>query len=300
MGLKDRPYWRDEQPSGGGGGGSYGGGMTVGMPRPGKAVKYLLLINIAVFMAQLVFRAGDMNLSDAFGATVAGWWQVWRYLTFQFLHDPHNLWHLGLNMLALYMLGSPLERHWGFGRFLKFYLSCGAFAGVAYVVMAALLIPVPSRIPLIGASGGVYAILLACAVLFPHFRLIFLFFPVPIRLAAIVIFGGMILFVLSSISAGHASGEFWSQVAHLGGAAAAAASIWVLPKARDELYKHRRKASQGTWQRRMDKSRREQEEIDRILDKIRDRGLDSLSRSERQRLQRATNDQRHQERQMYK
>ena len=113
-------------------------------------------------------------------------------MTFQFLHDPTSLWHIGLNMLGLYMFGTPLERHWGTKKFLRFYLSCGVAAGVAYVAIGAAL-GNASWIPLIGASGGVYGILLACAVLFPTFRVILFIFPVPIRLAAILIFGGMLL-----------------------------------------------------------------------------------------------------------
>ena len=112
------------------------GGMRLGMPKPTRAVKYLLVANFAVFLVQELFIIRHVNLAEYFGATAEGWWQVWRYLTFQFLHEPYNLLHIVLNMLGLYMLGTPLETLWGPKRFLQFYLSCGAFAGVVYVIVA--------------------------------------------------------------------------------------------------------------------------------------------------------------------
>ena len=289
MGLHDRPYWRDEGRTGGGAGGGGFGGMTVGLPRPTPAVKYLLIINLTVFVLQLILQfVLRVPVSSIFGATVADFWQVWRYLTFQFLHDPTSLWHIGLNMLALFMFGSSLERHWGTRRFVEFYLSCGAVAGLAYVIMGALL-GNPSWVPLIGASGGVYGILLACAVLFPHMRIIMLFFPVPIRLGALIIFGGMALFLLTSFRAGVHSGAFWSHVAHLGGAGTAAVWVWVVPRLSGAIRTpRRRRPGPGAWDRRMQQQRQEQAEIDRVLGKIHTEGLDSLSRHERQVLQKAT------------
>lgn len=288
MGLYDRTYWREGQGQGGGGWGR----MTIGLPKPARAVKYMLLINLGAFVLQLILGiAVKFDLSSLFGATIGGFWQLWRYVTFQFLHSPHGIWHIALNMLGLYMFGSPLERHWGTKRFLQFYLSCGAAAGVAYVVIGAIL-GSPSWRPLIGASGGVYGILLACAVLFPNFRIILFLFPVPIRLGAIIIFGGMILFLLTSVREGVYSGGFWSHVAHLGGAAMAAAWIWLIPRLRGATRKTVQQVQQGAWQRKMDRRRHEDDEIDRILRKIHDQGLASLSRKEKKILQDATRRQR--------
>jgi len=298
MGLKDRPYWRQEQQGGPGGG--FMGGVTLGMPKPASAVKYLLIVNIAAFVAQLLFWAGlRIDLSDFFGMTAAGWWQLWRYVTFQFLHSSDSLWHLGLNMLGLYMLGTPLEKSWGTKRFLRFYLTCGVVAGLAYVIMAFAL-SLPRDIPLIGASGGVYAIVLACAILFPHFRLILFLFPVPIRLAAVIIVGGMILIVLNSLASGRVGPLFWSHVAHLGGAVAAAFWIWALPVFRGKAIRARAKLNAGAWERKIRKRQAEQEEIDRILEKIQRNGLGSLSNKERQKLRDATRKQRQQEHDLYR
>lgn len=293
MGLHDRPYMRTERPPGGG----RVEGLTIGMPRPTRAVKYMLLINIAVFVAQafldksetgflgLPVRAGPM--SRWLGVTVGGFWQLWRYVTMQFLHGDFI--HILFNMLGLYILGTPLEQHWGTRRFLRFYLSCGAVAGLAYVTIGALFQLNP-ELPIIGASGGVYGIVLACAVFFPQFRIIFLFFPVPIRFAALIIFGGMILLVLRSLGAGHTEAAM-SDVAHLGGAVTAAVWVWVLPRVGIRMRLGPNGTGRGRWERKLKRQRRQQEEIDRILDKIRRDGLASLSRHEKRILRQATEQQ---------
>ena len=297
MGIDDRPYWRDEQ-SGGRGGRGMMGGLSVGLPRPPKIVKRLLIINLSVFVLQLLVEASSnkVSLSTYFGATVGGWWQIWRYVTFQFLHSPRDLWHIALNMLGLYMLGSGLERHWGSRRFLRFYLTCGASAGLAYVLMRGM-VGFEADIPLVGASGGVFGIVLACAVLFPHIKLIFFLFPVPIRLAAVIIFGAMTLIILRSFGEGVYGPSFWSHIAHLGGVVAAAVWVWILPRLQIARQQRTVRLNKGSWDRKMkDRSAREAE-TERILKKIHERGLNSLSRAERNRLAEATRRQQIEDRQ---
>ena len=287
MGLHDRPYMRrqaGEQPYGGG----PMSGMTVGLPRPAQVVKLLLIVNIAVYVLQMFldkptgFSAGGMSRS--LGVTVGGFWQLWRYLTFQFLHG--GVWHIALNMLGLWLLGSPLERHWGSRRFAVFYLTCGAVAGVAYVVIGAAS-DLGREIPIIGASGGVYGVLLACAVFFPNFRIIFLFFPVPIRLAALVIFGAMILMVLQALAAG-AGAAAMSDVAHLGGAVAAAVWVWAIPGIQRRMLYGADGKGQGRWQQKLRRQQAQQAQIDRILDQIRRDGIGSLSWSQKRKLRKAS------------
>ena len=288
MGLHDRPYmktggggWQDS-----GGGGRVGGGLTLGMPRPTPAVKVLLIINVVAYVAQMFLDRSGM-VSRTLGVTLGGFWQLWRYVTFQFLHG--GTWHILLNMLGVYFLGTPMEKRWGTRRFVVFYLACGAVAGVAYVIIGALF-DLPPDMPIIGASGGVYALVLGCAVFFPEIRLIFLFFPVPIRLAALIIFGGMILTVLQAVTSGMVDAAM-SDVAHLGGAVGAAFYIWVLPYVRDARQRTSARLNQGAWQRRMDHAATEQKEIDRILAKIHDEGLNSLSSREKRILRDATRKQ---------
>jgi len=295
MGLHDRPYMRRGPQAYDSGGGL--SGITMGLPRPTPVVKWLLIINFAVFVVQIFFdqpetvrfgpdqfaaRPGPM--SRWMGVTVAGFWQVWRYLTFQFLHG--GVMHVALNMLGVYMLGTPLEGHFGSRRFLRFYLICGAVAGLAFVGLGAVSAMDPAR-PIIGASGGVFAIVLACAVLFPSFRLILLFFPVPIRLAAVIIFGGMILIVMQGFASGRAE-EAMSDVAHLGGAGAAAVWMWVLPRLNLRVRLGGDRAGRGRWEKKLKRRRKEQDEIDALLDKIRRSGIDSLSWREKRKLQQAS------------
>ncbi|HUT56313.1 MAG TPA: rhomboid family intramembrane serine protease [Phycisphaerae bacterium] len=293
MGIYDRHYWRGD-PGGGPSGGL--GGVTIGLPKPTLVVKGLLIANAAVFLVQLF--TGDLHpdrlgwMSASLGVRWGQFWEVWRYITFQFLHG--SVWHILLNMLAVYILGSPLEQHYGSRRFLVFYLSCGVAAGVAYAVIGALG-GVPSWMPIIGASGGVYGIVLACAVYFPGFRIIFLFFPVPIRLAAIIIFGAMILLVLQAFSSGRTD-RAMSDVAHLGGAVAAAVWVWGAPGIARAADTTKAGRARGAWQRKMREQAERQAEIDRILAKVHEQGIASLSEKEKRRLQDETRRQQNAER----
>ena len=309
MSFRDRPY-----AGGGGQGGPEMGPSHLGLslPRPGPVVKWLLIGTFATFTLQIFLdqpRRGSAVewgwMTDWFGATSRGWWQAWRYLTFQFLHDIGGLWHVFFNMLGLYMLGVPLERFFGSRRFLVFYLSCGAVAGVAYVLVG-FLAGQPAWVPIVGASGGVYGIILAAAVYFPHFRILFLFIPVPIRLAAGIIFGAMIFTVLGGLSQvahgnSQAFGEAMSDVCHLGGALTALG--WVLARRRRPEGPPRpaadgivRRIRRGAWQRRMQHQARLQQEVDRILEKIHNEGLQSLSGHEKRLLKKATDERRHEDR----
>jgi len=284
MSIKDRPYMFGE--------GRVRPGGWLGLPRPTRAVRYLLILNLSLFVVQMILQGAGLSLATYLGLTGATFYQVWRYLTFQFLHSTGNdwIWHISLNMLGLYFLGAPLEMHWGSRRFLAYYLLCGMAAGLAYVVMDLAVYGPGSHVPLIGASGGVYAIVLACAVLFPHLRIILLFFPVPIRLAAIIIFGGMVLGVVGSLSAAALNPEFWSNVAHLGGAVAGAAYLGLRPLTRRVLPHLRLPGGgkSGAWRRRLMREQQEEQQIDDILRKIHEHGIGSLTPKERRLLQDAT------------
>ena len=229
MGFQDRPYYHEGQ--------QYGpnrpGGMAgSGMPRMTPAVKYLLIINVAVFIMQ---SFGNGAIEGVFAATTAEPFQIWRLITFQFLHaDPI---HLLCNMIGLFFLGRILEMNWGTKKFLRFYLVCGAVGGALYLVFSHLDLLAPGI--LIGASGGVLGLLVACAVLFPQIRVILILFPMPIRTAALLLAAAYAMFVLSrgSNAGGH--------LCHLGGMATG--FIWVM--ARPYLNARRQKANRFTQQR---------------------------------------------------
>ena len=293
MGLHDRPYWREGDGFDGDGGPGVGrprfGGFAAGMPKPTPAVKWLLIANVGVFFIQLLG-----GVTEALAVIPVAWWQIWRYVTFQFLHGGPI--HLLFNMIGLYFLGMVLERAWGTKRFLRFYLACGAFAGLCHVVLTVLFNPLGMEISLIGASGGVYAIVLACAVLFPQIRLVLFLFLVPIRFVAVLFIGIAVYNILMGIRAGGFAGGI-SDAAHLGGAVAAAFAIWVLPRLHRRTQRVVRRHNDGAWERKMERQAAEQAEVDRILEKIHQTGITSLSRREKKMLREATHRQRDEERQ---
>jgi membrane associated rhomboid family serine protease len=245
------------------------------MPKPGPAVKVLLIANVVMFFLQLL-----PNVTEHLTLVPVRWWFVWNYITFQFLHGGPM--HLLFNMLGLYFLGMVLERAWGSKRFVIFYLSCGVFAGICHVVMT-FAMEGATWIPLLGASGGVYGIVVACAILFPQIRLVLLFFLVPIRFAALLFLG---VAVYSMLQGGAGGGV--AHAAHLGGAVMAAIWVWVLPRFKGAADEANLKRKQGSWDRKMKQRADEQGAIDLILDKIKLDGLNSLTRRERQTLQQAT------------
>ena len=284
MSWRDRPYAGGERAYDDGYG-SMAGGVFGGMRKPPQVVKWLLIINFVVFFIQILTgdlkQAGWGYMTEYFGVIGAAWWQLWRYVTFQFLHG--GVWHIAFNMLGLYFMGTPLEQRFGGKWFLRFYLTCGAAAGVMYMVMA-LLWNQPMN-PLVGASGGVYAILLAAAVYFPHFRVILMFFPVPIRTAAVLLFGVMIMTVLTGIGGQRSSGV-WSQVAHFGGAAAG--GLWLYLRHNQPVQKLGDSVRNGRWEKKMQEMRETQRQADEILEKIHGQGIHSLSAREKRILKKAT------------
>lgn len=282
MSWRDRPYAHRDQ--GDSPPPQRHGGMMGGMPRPGPVVARLLLINLVVFFLSIFFRNSLMQWC---AVVPRHWWQVWRYLTFQFLHG--DLIHILFNMIGLYFLGMLLEMGWGSRRFLVFYLSCGAVAGAAHVIMA-FAMKLGYGTFLVGASGGVYAVVLACAVFYPQVRVIVFLFPMPIRFAAALFLGIAVYFTLQEIASGGMMRSSISHVAHLGGAAAAA--VWILISL--GLSRRLRRggpAGRGRWERKLKRQRRQQEEIDGILAKIRRDGLSSLSGREKRVLREATEQQ---------
>jgi membrane associated rhomboid family serine protease len=173
-------------------------------------VKWLVISNIAVFLlswfvptaGQFFMRYFALRPDEAIP-------QIWTLATYLFLHGGigHILW----NMLALWMFGADLELSWGTRRFLRFYFFCGIGAGVCVVIFNYLF--GNPHIPTIGASGAIYGILLANAVLWPD-RIILFSFLFPIKMKYFVMIIGAISF-LNATGANTGVSEF----AHLGGMA---------------------------------------------------------------------------------
>ncbi|HOD81596.1 MAG: Rhomboid protease GlpG [Planctomycetes bacterium ADurb.Bin126] len=285
MGLHNRPYWRDRDPESGSDTWQ-GGPLRLYLPKPGPVVLVLMGVCFAVFLVNTFMEPQTrIKVFLTLGLVFPDAAEVWRFLTFQFLHGHAR--HIMWNLVGLYFFGPPLEKQWGRRRFLAFYLVCGAFAGACYLLMC-IIWPQFEDVPLVGASGGVLACLMACAILFPSMRVI----VIPIRWVA---FFYAVLYLLSI-----AHDRNLADGAHLGGMLAAALWIWLFPKvARAGAQAHGR-LQKGAWDKKMKAQARERAEVDRILQKIHDEGINSLTRREKKLLQDATRQQQKEEREIYR
>jgi membrane associated rhomboid family serine protease len=176
------------------------------------AVRALMVLNVAGYLLALVVPAVSIALGLVPALVFERWW-VWQPVTYMFLHG--GLFHLLFNMLALWMFGVDLERRWGTRFFARYYFISGI--GAAATTLVVSLLPYSFAAPLygsvtVGASGAVYGLLVAFAMMYPH-RPIYLYmlFPIPARIFVLIV--GAISF-LSSVS--EARGGV-AHAAHLGG-----------------------------------------------------------------------------------
>ncbi len=183
--------------------------------------KALLVANFGMFLLQFLLGVSafyplmlwPLDVGVAAPAAASPWsFQPWQLVTYGFLHG--GLWHLLFNMLALVMFGAQLEYTWGDRRFLLFYMTCVVGAGLVQLVVATWAVSEGGgAYPTLGASGGVFGLLLAYGMLFPNQRVMLLIPPIPMKARTLVIvFGVMSLFLgVTGTAAGIA------HFAHLGG-----------------------------------------------------------------------------------
>ena len=304
--------------------------------------KNLLIINVLAFLAGYALKSVSLSggmpidLNDVFGLHffLASDFKVYQLITYMFMHA--NIEHIFFNMFALWMFGCVVENVWGPKKFLFYYISCGVGAGLfqelaqfcsfyltihsqdptisllALPEVAAQVGSVLNSWTTVGASGAIYAILLAFGMIFPNERIFI--FPLPIPIKAkwfVIIYAAVELF-----SAMATSGDGVAHVAHLGGMVFGFFMIryW---KSHTENGYGRSRGEQffqnlhSRWERRKGsgssrftttstgsngysrpesdwdynaRKKQEQEEIDRILDKIRKSGYDSLTADEKKKL----------------
>jgi membrane associated rhomboid family serine protease len=192
----------------------YDGAMSLKLAPVTRA---LLFANIGVFVLQSL--TGDLLIGpfalwppvSAQYPTAPGF-QVWQLLTYGFLHG--GLDHLFFNMLALYMFGAEVERLLGPRRFLTYYLVCVVGAALAQVAVMSSMNQPP--VPTVGASGGVFGLLLAFGLAYPQRRIMLLFPPIPMPAWLFVTLYGLLELYLGVT--GTAAGV--AHFAHLGGMAA--------------------------------------------------------------------------------
>ena len=181
-------------------------------------VKNLIIINVLVWVAQLIFdkQGTGLTMKLALFPIQTPFFEPYQIATHMFAHSAYDMggrivfFHILFNMFGLWMFGKILENVWGPKRFLFFYLTCGVGAAAAHLAVQYLTNDYSAAV---GASGAVMGIFAAFAYLFPNTELYFMFIPIPIKakwavigLAAIDIFGGV------------TGGSSIAHFAHLGGA----------------------------------------------------------------------------------
>jgi len=180
-------------------------------------VKWLLIINTLVFLVcYLAGPALQRHVITVLALSAEGavrTFMVWQVFTYMFVH--FGTWHLLFNMLALWMFGTELERIWGTRYFLKFYFVTGVGAGVLTVLFSLLPFGFAQQVHysiVVGASGAIYALLLAYALYFPD-RPIYMYFvfPIPAKIFVMIIGAIELLSSISGVQGGVANAT------HLGG-----------------------------------------------------------------------------------
>lgn len=174
------------------------------MPPIPPVTKALMIICTAIFVAQLML---PLDLWFALWPLATDRFGPWQLVTYAFLHG--STFHLFFNMLGLWMFGSELERLWGHRRYLQFLL-----AGVLAAALAQLVVTWLTRsgVPTVGASGGLFALLLAFGMLFPNRIIMPLFPPIPMKARTFVLFFGGLELLL-----GYLDRSGVAHFAHLGG-----------------------------------------------------------------------------------
>jgi membrane associated rhomboid family serine protease len=263
------------------------GPLNFGMMSP--TIKGLIIVNVVVFVLSMLVGGQFISLFGLIPAKVVHERWIWQPFTYLFLHA--NLFHILFNLFALWMFGMPVESQWGPKQFLKYYLICGVGAGIVNVIID------PSGLsPIIGASGAIYGLLVAFALLYPE-AVVYLYFFFPIKAKHMAILFGLVEFIAGTSSSSPTVARF----AHLAGMVigfvyikwwwaikvktVGAIKSWVKPA--------REAALEDEPRRRVERPvvsgkavSDEMAEVDRILDKILEKGEESLTDREREILRR--------------
>lgn len=165
----------------------------------------------------IVLLSGNISPALALWPPGSGLFEIWQMATYAFLHGNFN--HLFFNMFAVWMFGFPLEQSWGSGRFAQFYAVCVLGAALAQILVQQSGSDI---YPTVGASGGVFGLLLAYGVMWPNNRMFLIFLPVPIKAKWFVLIYGVVelFFGITGTAPGIA------HFAHLGGMLFGAGLLW--------------------------------------------------------------------------
>ena len=250
-------------------------------------VKALLMANFVVHILDLLL-GHPLRYYGYFSidTTLYGW-QLWRFLTFQFLHADFI--HLFLNSIGLYFFGPLIERHLGSRPFLLYYLLCGMAGAAFYTLISYIgIIQFMPIQPLIGASAGVYGIFVGVAVIAPNLRVQLILPPIELSMRTLAIVLMAIATVVILFNLNNAGGE----AGHLGGAILGFVlmkygfSLKRGPKVGIRRPKFRQRY-ESKLSPRSKVNTSEDSEVDAILDKISNEGFQSLTDAEKATLKRA-------------
>jgi membrane associated rhomboid family serine protease len=241
-----------------------------GPPFLGTAVGRIILITVGVFFVQNLVPgfSGMMMLTPRLAIED---FRVWQFVTYMFLHG--DFWHLFFNLLMLWFLGTMIESVWGAARFMRYYLICGIGGGLLHAL-------IQYNSPVLGASGAVFGLYFAAAMLFPD-QYMYIYFMIPVKVKYLVM--GLAVLQLANGIAGQSGIAYF---AHLGGMLAGAVMF------RGEIMRRLRfnAGPRRRWQQHIRERRRQDEEdhrnnIDSILDKISAKGYDTLTPTEKRILE---------------
>jgi membrane associated rhomboid family serine protease len=175
-------------------------------PRITPAVQWLIGLNVLVYFLQVTLvGTPDMERWLGFKVHDVSTYNWWTIFTYMFVHN--NFWHLAGNMLFLWVFGPRVERAWGSGAFVRYYVLCGLGGWLAHLLLA-------HESALVGASAAIYGVMLAYAVRWPDTEFL-LWFVVPVRAKWLVAGCVLIDLVLGVSTTGASSGV--AHFAHLGG-----------------------------------------------------------------------------------
>lgn len=232
----------------------------------GTVVAKLLLANAVAFIIQMLFPAFTALFALVPRLAVEGL-QIWRLGTYMFLHGSPT--HLLFNMLILWLFGSALEQTWGSRQFLVYYLFCGVGGGVASLFFYDTAV--------IGASGAIFGLYLAYAMMFPD-NMIYLWFVLPIKAKHLVI--GLTLMQLAYGLSGATGIAYF---AHLGGMATGL--LFFRSEVVRRVLGPRRPGRPRVVTRPPADHDPERDNIDSILEKISQKGYQNLSDVEKRILE---------------
>ncbi|QDT54891.1 Rhomboid family protein [Caulifigura coniformis] len=203
MGISDREYVRTS-------------GRNAGMAAFGwDVIGWIIAVTVVTFVLQLLINPQFTNWFDLRPSAVV-YGQVWRLITFDFLHSPDDVWHILVNMYVLYLAGQKLLSNHTQKEFLLFYLASGVVAGICFVLWQLTRNREASAV---GASGSVAAVLTLYALYWPRDRW-FIFYVIPVPVIALVILSAALDLhpILLELGGGRPRGQI-AHIAHLGGMA---------------------------------------------------------------------------------